>query len=77
MWAFLASPIIKNTSWLLLKAFVYAIVILGLTWCVYIAVIRPHTKPNPTSTQTGGYSYHYDVRPTFGCISLPVIKDKK
>lgn len=27
------------------------LVIVGLGWAIYITVIRPHTKPNPTTTQ--------------------------
>jgi branched-subunit amino acid ABC-type transport system permease component len=63
-------PVAKNVGWLLLKALVYALVILGLAWCVYVTVIRPTTKPNPTTVQTGGVSYTIKVG-FGGCIRLP------
>lgn len=65
-------PVAKNVGWLLLKALVYALVILGLAWCVYVALIRPHTKPTPTTTQTGGVSNTYNIKVGIGgCLRMP------
>ncbi len=50
------------------------LLIAGITWCVYVAVIRPHTKPNPTTKEEAENIYHYTYSPksTFGCTSVKV-----
>jgi len=79
MWAWIASffvskavPEIKHAMWRTLSVLcviaVIAVLVLGVKRILY---------PRPTSTQTGGVSYHYNIRSTFGCMRLPIIKDKK
>jgi predicted permease len=43
-------------------------VIAGIGWSVYVALIRPHTKPNPTTTQnanTINNTYYYPNKKVF------------
>ena len=49
---------------------------LVITWAVYAGIIRPTTKPNPSTTQNAGNitNYTYNPRLTFGCISWEVAK---
>lgn len=45
---------------------------LTIAWIIYAGVIRPVTKPNPTTVQTGGVSYTYDIKLGFGsCAKFP------
>ena len=77
-----------NTIAKILSLVFKILIIVGLPalalWAVYVTAIRPHTKPTPTTTTTvekGGvsntYAYTYNMKPTFGCMSIPVMKDKK
>jgi hypothetical protein len=49
---------------------------LGLAWSIYAGIIRPTTKPNPTTTQKAdnitNYTYNVTPRSTFGCASIKV-----
>lgn len=67
-------PILRNASWLLLKGFVYAVIILGLTWCVYVTIVRPHTKPNPTTTEQAEEILHNNPKVYFGCLNFAIPK---
>jgi hypothetical protein len=33
-----------------------------LIWAIYAGLVKPVTNPNPTTTQTGGTSYNYDIK---------------
>ena len=79
MWAWLASffiskavPVAKHAIWRTVSVVcviaVLAVLVLGVKRIFY---------PKPTSTQTGGVSYHYDIHPMFGCMRLPVMQEKK
>ena len=79
MWTWLVSffvskavPEIKHAIWRTLSVLcviaVLVLLVLGVKRLLY---------PKPTSTQIGGVSYHYDIHPTFGCIRVPLIADKK
>ena len=57
----------------------HAIIYVGLSviviWGLYAGLVRPITKPNPTSTQTGGVAYNYTIHVGLGgCARIPVIK---
>ena len=46
---------------------------LALAWIVYAGLIRPTTKPNPTTVQSGGTSYNIaSPRQTFGCTNIKI-----
>jgi hypothetical protein len=46
---------------------------LALAWIVYAGLIRPVTKPTPTTVQTGGTSYTItSPRQTFGCTNIRI-----
>lgn len=55
--------------------------ILGLilAWILYAGLIRPTTKPNPTSKQEAQYITNYNItsRQSFGCSRFEVIKPEK
>ena len=56
---------------------VYFLLSAIVIWGLYAGLIRPITKPNPTSVQSGGISYNYNIHPTFGCMRIPTAQDKK
>jgi hypothetical protein len=45
---------------------------LGLAWAIYAGIIRPITKPNPSTTQKAEQisNYNYNSRLSFGCIRI-------
>ena len=47
---------------------------LGLAWAVYAGIIRPTTKPNPTTTQqaTQITNHYNNPKSTFGCSCVKV-----
>ena len=53
-----------------------AVLGLGLAWAVYAGIIRPTTKPNPSTTvQSGGVANTYNAKVSFGCVRItPEIK---
>lgn len=62
---------------LILKILKYAgAVVAGLViaWAIYAGIIRPVTKPNPTTTQTGENinNYYNTPRISFGCAKWSV-----
>lgn len=51
------------------------LVFAGIGWAVYVTVVRPHTKPNPTTTEYADNIYKHEVsqpRVWFGCMSIQV-----
>ncbi len=65
MWALLATKVGRWIGhWL-----VYVILTAGLAWCVYVAVIRPHTKPTPTTQEQAQTIIHNECKGlfVFGC----------
>ena len=76
MWAFLVPFLAKGWE-RFLSILIYVLVFAGLIWACYATFVRPITKPNPTTTQTGGVSYNYNIHPTFGCMRIPVIQEEK
>jgi len=50
MWAWLGGLALHNLK-RFLGVLVYALIFAGLAWSVYVTVVRPHTKPTPTSSQ--------------------------
>ena len=66
---FLAS---KFSGWLAI-----ALLFIVVAWGLYAGIVRPVTKPNPSTTQTGGISNSYNFHPMFGCMSIPVMEEKE
>ncbi len=56
---------------------VYFVLSAIVLWCGYAVIVRPVTKPNPTSVQSGGVSYNYNIHPTFGCMRIPTAQEIK
>ena len=51
--------------------------VIGLGWAVYAGIIRPVTKPNPTTTQHADSITNPSYKgPTFGCMSIRVMAEK-
>ena len=49
----------------------------GLGWLIYVGMIRPHTKPNPTTRNEAEQIINYDVRPSpFGCANFRLMGRK-
>jgi flagellar biosynthesis/type III secretory pathway M-ring protein FliF/YscJ len=50
-----------------------------VAWIVYVGVVRPHTKPNPTTTNQAEtmVNYTFTVQPRFGCSSVRVDEWKR
>ena len=61
---------VGNFIWHLIKRSAAILFVLGLIWSIYVTVVRPHTKPNPSTKQEAEniVNYTYDVKPTFGCM---------
>lgn len=74
MWPWLASffvskavPEVKHAIWRTISVLSVLLVIVGLGWTVYVALIRPHTKPTPTQTvQSGGVANTWNVKVGMG-----------
>jgi hypothetical protein len=51
---------------------------LALAWIFYAGLIRPTTKPNPTTTQKAdtmvNYTFNNTPRSTFGCNMIRINK---
>lgn len=49
---------------------------LGLAWSIYAGIIRPTTKPNPTTTQRAenitNFTYNNTPRSSFGCATVKI-----
>jgi hypothetical protein len=52
---------------------------LVIAWGLYAGLIRPTTKPNPSTSQQAqnitNYNYNYNPRISFGCASWGLLKD--
>lgn len=63
-----------------LSILVWVLIVAGLVWAVYVAFIRPYTKPTPNTTTTvesGGVAYNPTIHVGFGgCARLPIIRNK-
>ena len=48
------------------------LVIGGIAWAVYVAFVRPTTKPNATTRQEAEnmVNYNYTPKQTFGCMAI-------
>ena len=52
---------------------IYLIITIFLGWCVYVTIIKPHTKPTPTTEQKAqtieNFTYNYNCKALigFGC----------
>jgi hypothetical protein len=51
---------------------------LALAWIIYAGLIRPVTKPNPSTTQSAGTIVNYNTTPksTFGCNNIRIRPDE-
>ena len=52
---------------------------LAIAWAVYAGIIRPVTKPNPSTTQSGEniYNYYNTPRISFGCARWSIYGKEK
>ena len=58
-------------------AIIYVSLSVIVIWGLYAGLVKPITNPNPTTTQTGGTSYNYEIKVGLGgCARLPVVKEK-
>ena len=55
------------------------LLIAGIGWLVYVGMIRPHTKPNPLTTQKAenisNLTENYNF-PRFGCATVKQLQEK-
>ena len=64
MWAIVLKYIEPVLSWICLIA-------LGC-WVIYAGLIKPVTNPTPTTTQSGGVSYNYQIKVgMLSCARIP------
>ena len=81
MWAWLVGllvPAAKHAILRTISVICVLAVIGGLVWAIYVAFIRPTTKPNPTTTvQSGGVANTYNVKVGLGgCARFSPITKK-
>jgi hypothetical protein len=53
--------------------------VLAVAWGLYAGLIRPTTKPNPTTTQAADHIHNYTYQPrplSFGCVRWDIKSDK-
>ena len=70
MWPWLVSffatkavPAVQHAVWRTISVLCVLAVVAGLVWSVYVTLIRPHTKPDPTQTvQAGGIANTWNVK---------------
>ena len=74
-----AVPAVTHAVWRTISVLCVLLVVAGLGWSIYVTLIRPHTKPNPTTTvQSGGVNNTYQIKVGFGgCARLPMVSDSK
>ena len=79
MWAWIASFFVSKAALAVKHAFLRTISVICVIVVLALLVlgVKRILYPRPTSTQTGGVSYNYDIHPMFGCMRLPVIQEKK
>lgn len=56
-------PAIGKSLSMVLKAVIVLAVIALIGWSCYVTIIKPHTKPTPTTTQSGTITNNY-INPT-------------
>lgn len=52
----------KSVS-VVIKGLLVIVLIAGLGWGIYVVMIKPHTRPTPTTTQSGTITNNY-INPT-------------
>ena len=56
-------------------AIIYVSLSVIVIWGLYAGLVRPITKPNPSTTQNGGVSYNYTISVGMGgCARIPVVE---
>lgn len=52
---------------------------IGLAWSIYAGIVRPTTKPNPTTTQKAENIVNYTLNPrvSFGCVNWKIYGKEK
>ena len=55
---------------------VWTLVIAGIGWAIYAGIIRPTTKPNPTTHQEAAQIVNYTLEPRsyFGCTNFKIAR---
>ena len=72
---FSATALGKATSVVIKGLLVLGIIAL-IVWSCYVTFIKPHVNPTPTTNvESGGVSNTYNIKSTFGCMRLPIVKD--
>jgi hypothetical protein len=68
-----ATALGKATS-VVVKGLIVLGIIAVVAWSIYVAIIKPHTSPTPTTTvESGGAAYNYQIKVGFGgCARLPI-----
>ena len=66
-------------NYLIISKWIGGVVLgLGLAWSIYAGIIRPTTKPNPTTSQKAqeitNYTFNNTPRSTFGCSNVRIDK---
>ena len=73
------STLIKTTS-STIKGLLVIGAIAGIGWAIYAGIIRPVTKPNPSTTQNAEQITNYNFQPKqtfFGCANWKLPKPEK
>jgi hypothetical protein len=54
-----------------ISIFAYLLILLAIGWAVYVAFIRPTTKPNPSTSQAADTinNFYNQPRISFGCAA--------
>lgn len=65
-----------------LSVVVKGLIVLGvialIAWSIYVTVVRPHTKPNPTTKQEAEEIINYQTpKVMFGCMRWELPKERK
>lgn len=63
-----------------ISVLVWTLVLAGIGWAIYAGIIRPVTKPNPSTTQQGArdnYSYTIQPKSYFGCMRIDIKKPEE
>ena len=70
MWAWLVGLLVPAAKHAILRTISVVCVLLvigGVSWSIYVTLIRPHTKPTPTTTvESGGTANTYNVKVGLG-----------
>ena len=69
MWAIFLKYVEPILSWIILGTVV--------VWLVYAGAVKPVVNPTPTTTQTGGVSYNYQIKlGMLSCARIPTPQDQ-